>query len=176
MGGNLKKRNMTSLFKCKKATLLDFIYLSLTLFAFAIISIVLYPVFVQVNLNMNQSGQVPADVLVLSTDIEEKYVGITDGIFLLILIGLSVAALIGAMMINTHPAFYFVIASLLAFFAIINAILANAFSEVVSSGVIAEHSDKFIITVFVMQNFPFVILVISFIVAIVLLAKGGGFE
>jgi len=76
-------------------------------------------------------------------------------------------------MINTHPAFYFIVAGLLVFFAVINGILGNAFYEVANSARIVEYSDNFLIITFVMQHFPIIILLLSMVIAVVLFAKGG---
>ena len=169
-----QRKHLSSPFCCKnkKGTILDFLYLVIILFIFAIISVIMYPVFVEVNQGLNESG-VHAEQLQNSVDVQNKYVGITDGIFLFILVGLSIAALIGAMMINTHPAFYPIAAFLLALFAIINGILSNAFTAVAEAPVIVDYSGQFLITNFVMGYLPWIILIISFIVAIVLFAKGG---
>lgn len=170
---NQKRRSMKLQSRSKKGTLLDLAFIGVFLFAFGIIITVIYPVFVEINDNLASSGQMTNETLGISTKVERKFVSITDGIFLFILIGLSIAALIGAMMINTHPAFYFVAAALLGFFAVINAIFANAFSEIASASLISDYSSDFLITSFVMQHFPFIALVISFIIVIILLSKGG---
>lgn len=169
-----RKRKHLNLHLCfnKKGTILDFLYIVVILFIFGIVSMIMFPVFKEVNRGLNESG-VPVEQLQLSVDIEDKYVNITDGIFLFILIGLSIATLIGAFMINTYPAFYPIAAFLLGIFAIVNSILSNAFSEVADAPTISDYSSQFLITNFVMNNLPVIMLVISFIIVIVLLAKGG---
>jgi len=161
------------LLKCKKGTILDFVFIALMLFIFGVVSVVMYPVLIEVNDGMAEGG-ITGEPLEIIQDVEDKYVNITDGIFLFILIGLSIATLIGALMINTHPAFYFIMVGLLVFFAILNGIFGNAFAEIANSPTVVDHSDQFLIINFVMQNFPLVMLVISIVIVIVLFSKGGG--
>ena len=158
--------------KKKKGTILDLHYMAYILILLAVTSLIAYKVFKEYDDNVQAENLIDTEYQNMVTNYVTRLPKISDQLFGLTLIGLAVITLIGAFMINTYPAFYIFFAFLLGFFAIINAILGNVYTEMAADPMLVTEAAQFTLIPFVMENFPFVILIISFIIAIVMYSKG----
>lgn len=120
----------------------------------------------------------------LATDTVKKfdpYWKSMDYSFLLFVVALTIALIITAFKINTHPAFLIINIVglfLLLFLAIIYTFIWNQvfITDVFNFGVggLSSAADTFTVTAFVMKNYPWFAFFISLIGSIVMYAKSGG--
>jgi len=94
-----------------------------------------------------------------------------DGLFAFILIGLTLATMIGAYFIRTSPVIFWVSLLLLVIFITISGIFTNVFEEVVADEVLNATTADFPIINLIMGDLPLVILVIAVLISIALWAK-----
>lgn len=117
----------------------------------------------QLNTTMMSSGTVAVETFNYS--------------FVVLIIGLLAAAIIGAFMINTHPAIFIISVLLLAIVVIISVPFSNTFYEISRSDDITSATNSVPLMVQVMDYLPEIIVIMGFIIMIALYMKhayGGG--
>ena len=101
----------------------------------------------------------------------DNYISTFDGIFLALAVFGLLAIAITAFYIDTHPVFFVVAILVFGLLSLVWAVFGNAYQEVAGSQDLAGIADQFTNMSFIMQYFPFYMLVVGFIVAIVLYSK-----
>jgi hypothetical protein len=167
-------------FRHKKANaILDTPALLITLLALGFTSMVVYNLWQtdllpDLNNNVNISNpQINATL----TMVDSRYPSLMDGVFAFIFVGLWIAAIIGSLMIDTHP-IYFIIAFLLLIGVMIFGVYAsNAFQTLIADDPgLTSLTDDFPITYFVLSNMLLVSIVVGISIMIALYGKfSGGF-
>jgi hypothetical protein len=94
-----------------------------------------------------------------------------DKIFLLVYIGLLFASMVGAYMINTHPAFFFVSLILLVFFMVIGVALNNVWGGIMQTSDFAPYETTFPIISLFMNHLLSVMVITAALIFIPLYAK-----
>lgn len=141
------------------------------LFMLALVALIMYKVVSDSRVNIEESNLVSSEYTAMISDYESRIPALTDQLFMIVLVGLTLATLIGAFMIQSHPLFYWISMIALGIFAMVNAILANVWQEFAISDDFVSKASEFVIISHVMRYFPFVIIVISIIIAIVMYSK-----
>jgi len=167
------------LLKKKANAILDTPALLITIFAIGFASMVVYNLW-QTDLmpdlvnNVNTSN---AEINATIEIIDDRYPSLMDGVFAFIFAGLWIAAIIGSLMIDTHPV-YFIIAFLLLVGVLIFGVYAsNAFQTIVADDPgLSSLTDDFPITYFILSNMLIVALVVGISIMVSLYGKfAGGF-
>lgn len=159
-----------------KGSIQDIIFAIVGIFAFIIIVLVMSPIADELFQEMNETA-IDHNVSeqtknIMTKDTGDSYISLFDGLALVIMVGLSVAVLIFAFMINTHPAFYFISLFVLGFIVVIGAMLSNVYEDIATHDEVSEQADKFIISSFLMSQFPKIAIGLSILIVVVMFAKG----
>lgn len=94
-----------------------------------------------------------------------------DYMFVFLAIGLSLASLIGAFMIRSHPIFYVFSTLLLGIMVIVSAQITNAFDKFATSSAFSSIANSFPMMVTFVRNFPLFILVSGVLIAVVMYGR-----
>ncbi len=156
----------------KKAGVPDGIFYMVAIFAVAIISVVAYMVFTEINDHFQASNSITGQGKTLMDDLHGKYVGIIDNAFLLIFIGILLGTVVGVWFIRTHPALFWIMIPIFAFIIFLSAIYANVFFAFTQNAKITAAASEFTIIPFIMNNYAYVITGAIILIAIALFAKG----
>ncbi len=156
----------------KKAGVPDGIFYMVAIFAVAIISVVGYMIFTEINDHFQSSNSITGQGKTLMDDLHGKYVGIIDNAFLLIFIGILLGTVVGVWFIRTHPALFWIMIPIFAFIIFLSAIYANVFFVFTQNDKIIVAANEFVIITFIMNNYAYVITGAVILIAIALFAKG----
>lgn len=156
----------------KKGGVPDAIFYLIAIFAVAIISIVGYMIFTELNNHFQASDSISDSGKVLMDDLHGKYVGIIDGSFLFIFIGVLIGVVVGVWFIRTHPALFWIMIPIFAFIIFMAAIYSNVFYVFTQNTMIIENAAEFTVIPFVLNNYPYIITAVIILIAIALFAKG----
>ena len=116
--------------KGKRGSWLDMIYLSIILLGLSITIIVGLMVLNNIRTSFEGNSGIDSTGVGWMNELEGKYVKVFDGIFLFVMIGVTLAALVGAFMIRSHPAFFWVFFILLIIMVVLNAIFSNVYDDI----------------------------------------------
>jgi len=92
----------------------------------------------------------------------------------LILAGLLISTIIGAIMIRTHPIFFIVSIIMLIIVVVASAPVTNAIMGIATSGDLADDAAQYGIATQVVGNMPAIFVVAGFVIIIALYAKPRG--
>jgi len=153
----------------KKGSLLDPLYIVLILFTFAIISIIMYYVLSEFQIQSEDklTSTYAQEAL---TKGEETLLNF-DNLIVVVLVGLIIATLVGAYFIDTSPIIFWVSLFLLFTFVTVAVVFTNAFEEIIGTAPLNEVSSDFSIMSLIMSNLPLTLIIIFVLVGIVLYAK-----
>jgi len=167
----MKNRKCGIFNNSKKGNLQDLIVIPVFLFIIAFSFVLGFYIYGEMNTEI-QAADLTTTSKQMFSDNYDTYNGTFDGIFLFIMVGLGLTVVISAFFIRAHPIFYFVSLIVYAFITVISAILSNAYEELVGT-TLAAAAGQFPIVDNLLSNFPYYMMGLSFVVAIVLYAKRG---
>ncbi len=156
----------------KKGGVPDGIFYMVAIFAVAIISVVAFMIFTEVNDNFQASDNISPLGKDMMNDLHGKYVGIIDNGFLIIFIGILLATVVGVWFIKTHPALFWIMIPIFAFIIFLAAIYANVFFSFTQNENIAASASEFTIITFIMTNYAWVMTGAIILIAVALFTKG----
>lgn len=160
----------------KGSSVSDVILVIVFLLAFGITSVLAYLVYNGFNDDYQARDEISDTSKAMIQDNKDKYVGVFDGIVLLSVIGLTIALLIGASMIQTHPAFFIVALVVTSVAVLLAAVYSNVYEEFASDTTISAVESEFTILPVVMDKLPIIVTVIALLVALVLYSRTRGGE
>jgi len=152
-----------------KGTVLDLAFMIVILLAMGVTILIAYEILTDFKDNWaNVTDDGP------SAKILEKgkaALGFLNHGFVIVLIALGVAIILGAFLIRTHPAFF-----IISFFALVLLLLvapqfSNMFNEIASAPELVAAANQFPIMVTLMRNLPLIILLFGAAVMIVIYGK-----
>jgi len=152
-----------------KGSITDLVYILVSLFTFAFITIMMFNVYgnytEQVNKNPAFNNTVTQGVQADAV----RTLELLDYVFIFFLIVFVMLTVVSSFAIRTHPLFFFISVLLLVLVIMLGAIFSNVYEEIVGTD---EFSDsEFTIVPFIMSHLPTVVLVIGAILIVVLYAK-----
>lgn len=139
-------------------------------FILAIVFIVLAGLFSDINdgwqtdISNNLSREIVAEN-------EAKFVPILDNGFIIILVGLILAGIVGLFVIDTHPIMFIVTAIGVIALLLVAAMMTNSFSDVTESGTLAATLSEFTFVPLIMENLFLTVTVIAGIFTVAFFAK-----
>jgi hypothetical protein len=154
----------------KKGYVQDFLLFSLILFIFGIVIVVGFKLIDGINTNY-QATDASSGAKTIMGDNTARFVTVFDWLFLTVFVLLMIAIFAGFFLLNTHPAFYFIVVILLAFMLIPIGILSNAFDTFGSSDSVSTEAQQFQITDFIFSKYALFFGAFAFIGVVVLFAK-----
>lgn len=96
-----------------------------------------------------------------------------DYSMIFLVVGLCVAVVIGAFMINTHPIFFFFSFLMLVIFEILSVVFSNLFGEIIKDTNMATTAANFPLISGLMENLPLFTLLFGAMIAIAMYTRGG---
>ena len=156
----------------KKGGVPDGLFYMVAIFAVAIISVVGYMVLSEINTHFQESSSITDNGKVLTQGIKDKYVGIIDNSFLIILVGVLIGTVAGVWFISTHPALFWIMIPIFAFIIFMSMIYANVYFNFAANPKIAVTEADFTIIPFIMNNYGKIMTGVVILIAIFLFSKG----
>jgi len=156
----------------KKAGIPDGIFYLVAMFAVAMISIVGYMIFTNINDEFQASNTIADSGKTMMNDLHGRYVTIIDGAFLMIFVGVLIGTIVGVWFIRTHPALFWIMIPIIAFIIFLAAIYANVFYAVTQNSGFIDSASEFTIINFIMTNYAYIITGAIIFIVIALFAKG----
>lgn len=101
----------------------------------------------------------------------DRFTTIFDYAFLTIFVLLIISLFASVFLLNTHPAFFFIVLVLFAFMLIPFAILSNTFETFEESTGVADVASEFYIISWLLGNWALIFGVMGFLLMVVLFAK-----
>lgn len=157
--------------KGKKAFIGDVLMLMILLFVLAIVIMVAYLVLSNVNTAFSGQSSIPAAGKAIVSDATAEYINLWDGIFVFLLVGLSLAAGISAYFIDTHPLLFVFMLIILCAYVFVSAAIANAYYDIESASAFSSFALEFKMMHFVMSKLPYYVLMEGVVIMIALFAK-----
>lgn len=157
----------------KGNTLTEVFTLSIVLFAFVILFVVIYLAVDKINTNFqanpifddaNESKEIMGDM-------KNNAPLVFDGIIVTLLFGLIMVAVVGAFLIDTHPMFFIFSVILLAVYLIIGGYMNEAWDDVNANSEFSTYSADFPLSTFIFDNIIIIILITGFLIMGSLYAK-----
>lgn len=117
----------------KRGELSNIIFMGLFMFAIALIIVVCFYAFSQINAGFQASNTLTPQAKAASQDVIDKYPGMMDWTILFVMIGLFLVALVSSLIIIMHPALAILYFIGLVVVTFVMAVLSNAFQDVVAN-------------------------------------------
>lgn len=160
----------------KGSSVTDVILVVVLLLAFGLASILALMVFNGYNDNYQAKDNVYDNSKEMIQDNVDSYVNVIDPIALLIVIGLTIALIVGASMINTHPALFIVALIITSITIFLAAVYSNAYTEIASNSALVTTESQFTVLPTIMNNLPVIVTVMALLVALTLYSRTRGGE
>ena len=157
----------------KKGQVVDLLFMSMILVLVAAIGLITYKVITDVNDQFETDGNIGSDAVALSQNYEDKLPGMVQQLFMVSLVGIAILTLVASFMVMSHPIFYGLMFIVLAFMTWINSIYADFWQSFATTSNFGAIVNNFPMMTYILQYFPLVMLVISVIVVVVMVSKGG---
>ena len=158
--------------KNKKGSIIDVIFIAVTLFVFIIAALIGYQI---LDDWQNTGNTENPDFIAFEQDMKDRYPKIFDNLFIFILIGLEFAAIIGAFLIDSHPVFFIASLFILVVLGVITPHLGAAYTDFAGTDDYSNYSAQFVMSKYIMEHFPFFIVILcGFPILIALYAKATG--
>ncbi len=158
----------------KKGGIPDGIFYLVAMFAVAIISLTGLMILTNLDDEFQKSSGMTQTGKDLVSKLRGDYVGVVDGAFLMIFIGVLIGVAVGVWFIKTHPALFWITIPIFAFIIFLAALYANVFFNFSQNPKIIASTNAFTVIPFIMNNYAYVITGAVILIAIALFAKGKG--
>ena len=93
-----------------------------------------------------------------------------DFMVMFVFIGTTISALVGAILIRSHPAFFFISIIVMMISVFVSVTLSNTWDELITNPNLADAQAQFTIANYVVGNLPIMILIAVILLSIVLYA------
>jgi len=157
----------------KKGSGQDILYVGIALVAFAIIIIIGYKVYYEIDAKF-QSSDIIADkdagglARSASTTMLGHFPGVIDNSFLFLTVGLCIGALILAAMVRVHPIFFVFYIILLSIIIFLCAVFSNIYQTIAGNSELTSLANNLLFTSQIMNTLPFIVGIFGSILAIVM--------
>jgi len=154
----------------RKAFIGDLSTILVVLFVFFITIIISAFLFGEVNDMFQSSDGISSEGKNITGSLESRYVGVWDGIGLLVFALLSVALILSVVTLGTRPEFFFLIVIISIFLVGLAALFANIYSSVTGDS-FAVITNEFVFIPLIMNNLVNVLLFLVALLSIGLFVK-----
>ena len=157
--------------RCKRGFVGDVLMIMILLFITGVVIMAAYLTLSSINTAFQGKDEMGTTAKKIVADSTSSYINTWDGIFAFLFIGLSIAAVIGAYMIDTHPIFLIFALVLIGIFIVIGAVISNAYYEVESASPFNTYADQFRIMHYINNHWPFYVLIEGVLIVLALYGK-----
>ena len=121
-----------------------------------------------------QTSEIYEDEAKINLDsVNNNFIPLMDAFFVIVILGVMIATIIGAYALRTHPAFWIIAIFLTIIELIIAVPLANAYNDQISTdGNLAETADSFTISNYIFAYLPMFVFVFNALVSIIMYGLG----
>jgi len=158
-------------FNKKGNAILDSLTIVLIIFVMAIVSVVGYLAFDEINTDMQADPSIGNLTKNMTGNLFNLYPSVLDGLFLMAFILLIIGVLVSVIFLDTHPVFFFVNLILLIIVFCVFTLLGNSYEELMTGGELAVYANAFTYTSFIMSHIMQIGVAFGFILMIALFIK-----
>lgn len=151
--------------------MIDVIYIPIVMLITAVFILVGYLLISNIDTKFQEAGGLSTEGQAIISESESSYKDLWDGIFGFVFVGLSIAAVIGASLIDVHPVFFVLSIILLIAFIMVTAILSNSYYSLASNAAFSSFAEDFKIMYYLMTHLPFYTLIEGLLIGVVLYGK-----
>lgn len=155
----------------KKASLLDNFFLVIILLVSATTIILVFTMFSKINDKIQESPDISIQGKEIMQNGNNKFVGLFDGLFLVVFVTMAIAAIIFASQINTSPLFFPLAIIMYILLIIVSAIVGNVFYKIVADPTLNPYALEFTIIPFFFNNIVKIMLGLAILMGIVMYAR-----
>lgn len=94
-----------------------------------------------------------------------------DGVFVMLIVGVSLAILVTSYVLASNPAFFFIFLLIVSLFGVMSGYFANAYEIFESDALVSPAASSFPGTSFIMENYLYYVIVLVVLMVIVFFAK-----
>ena len=159
----------------KKGSIQDVIYIIVSLVAVIIVSLLVYKIFNEVNNKFQDNDDITTRGKTAANQIENHFTGVLDNSFMLLFIGLAIAAIALAALVRVHPVFFVFFLILLVILIFLSGVFSNIYQKIASNPEMDDANDpgslladKLTFMTYIMRFLPFITGVIGFIMAFIM--------
>jgi F0F1-type ATP synthase assembly protein I len=153
---------------------MDILFIALFMFVLGTVILISYLMLNDINDSFQDQEGMSAKGKEIISDSESRFTSNFDAIFGFVFIGISIAVIISAFMIDTNPVFMIISLILVIFFIIVAALMSNAYYEVESNSAFSDFAEDFRLMHFFMNNLAYYVLIEGVLVMIALYTRTGG--
>ena len=157
--------------KHKKGSIFDVLILAIILLAMTMFIVFGYKLMTTINTDFQANADLSTASKGHISDLKGRFVNLFDGIFLTVVIFLSLVIAVGVYFLDLHPIFYIPSIFVIIFVIIVSAAFANVFNDVTDASDIQAEADEFTLMPFIMKHFVKFIAIIGFLIVIAMYAK-----
>ena len=163
--------NLTGKYFKKKGGISDLILYIIIIVVIAVVSLVSWKLMKILDDNFQNNSLISSEGKSLSSSLRSRFTSVVDNAFLIVLVGFLLAIVVGASVINTHPALYWISIPILVFLVFWAAIYSNFFTNFYQQGGYTAEINDLSIIKFVMDNYVIFVMGAVLLVSFVLFAK-----
>jgi hypothetical protein len=158
----------------KKGSFGDILYLGVFLFILAIVIGIGWVIYSRFNAEWQTHSELGAESLEIMQNAKDRYVATYDNLFLVILVGMYLGALLLAWNIDTSPVFFLLSLVMMGVIVIVTAVLGNSWYTYSTNAALSSYIDDFTIIPFVMTHLVEMFVVMGFGLAAVMYSRTQG--
>lgn len=149
----------------------DIIFIAIAAFALIVTILLVARINSELNTEIQASDVIVTSGKTASAHITTNFPGWWDAAFIVIWVVLSLAAIISAWFIDTHPVFFFISLPALIVIFIVLIPISNTLETIAADSSLASVISSFPMIIFFINNFFKIMIVEGFLIAISLYAK-----
>ena len=152
----------------KKGSLPDIIFIGVVLTVVAISILFGFKIISEFKTNIDTNDNIPTEAKTAVTSLQGNYSGVLDNTFLILLIGMMIAALILASLVRVHPIFipFFWIALLFVIF--ICGVLSNIYQEMAATTQLSAQADQLTFITNILEYLPLIVGIFGHVLMIIM--------
>jgi len=160
----------------KNGTVFDLVVIFAVLLVFGIVIVISFSVFSDIKDTLQEQPEFQSGAAGQALESGQALLLNFDYLFAVALVLLTLSLLITSFFIDAHPIFFILSMVALTIFIALAAIMSNVYDEVTTSAELTAARDSFPIMNFFFDNYPFYLLIVGGLAAVVIYAKirGGG--
>ncbi len=157
-------------YKKKGNSALDTITILLIIFVMAIVSVVGYKLFDELNTDV-QADLTSSTAKNISQDLYDKYPPLMDNILLFAFVLLVLFSIVAVFMVDSHPIFFIIMVILLVVTFLATMLLGNVYTEMMTDSEYTSYANDMNYTNWVMEHIVQLMIATGFLITIALFAK-----
>lgn len=154
--------------KNKKGSLMDILFIAVTLLVLSFSIIIGYIIFDNINNQLQTSTIVNDEAKIAANTLNEQFPGVIDNSFLFLAIALAVGTLILAAMVRVHPIFIAIFFIALIFLIFFCGIFSNIYQEASDNALFSQYAREMVLTSTIMTYLPFIVGIFGIILMVIM--------